>query len=182
MRKNLPGSNLLHLGLTHHTQVLWQRGKFSDSLRKVSQPMNRPFRVSVIDDDECVRESLESLLKSMGYRVNTFAAAEEFLQLDDTGDTDCLILDVRLGGMSGPDLQRELIARSRSVPIVFITAHGDAMTRARVMSDGAVECLEKPFSEEVLLAAVHAGFGRIRDTPHAVLSDGRHFGDRETHE
>jgi FixJ family two-component response regulator len=168
--------------LTHHTQVLWQRGKFSDILWKVSQPMNRPFRVSVIDDDECVRESLESLLKSMGYRVNTFAGAEEFLQLDDTGDTDCLILDVRLGGMSGPDLQRELIARSRSVPIVFITAHGDAMTRARVMSDGAVECLEKPFSEEVLLAAVHAGFGRIRDTPHAVLSDGRHFGDRETHE
>src|SRR6516164_10905247 len=127
--------------------------------------MNRPFLVSVIDDDEAVRESLQSLLKSIGYRVNTFAAAEEFLQLDDTGDTDCLILDVRLGGMSGPDLQRELIARSRTVPIVFITAHGDEMTRARVMADGAVECLVKPFSEEVLLAAVNAGFGRIHDTP-----------------
>jgi len=127
--------------------------------------MNRPFRVSVVDDDEAVRESLESLLKSMGYRVNTFAAAEQFLQLDDTSATDCLILDVRLGGMSGPDLQRELIARSRTVPIVFITAHGDEMTRARVMADGAVECLVKPFSAEVLLAAVNAGFGRIHDTP-----------------
>jgi FixJ family two-component response regulator len=68
--------------------------------------MNHPYLVSVVDDDECVRESLESLLKSVGYRVNTFAAAEEFLQLHDTGDPDCLILDVRLGGMSGPDLQR----------------------------------------------------------------------------
>ena len=127
--------------------------------------MNHPFLVSVIDDDEAVRESLQSLLKSVGYRVNTFAAAEQFLELDDTGGTDCLILDVRLGGMSGPDLQRELIARSRTVPIVFITAHGDEMTRARVMADGAVECLAKPFSEEVLLAAVHAGFDRIHDTP-----------------
>jgi FixJ family two-component response regulator len=131
----------------------------------VTYPMNRPFLVSVIDDDEAVRESLESLLKSVGYRVNTFAAAEQFLELDNTGGTDCLILDVRLGGMSGPDLQRELIARSRTVPIVFITAHGDEMTRARVMADGAVECLEKPFSEEVLLAAVHAGFALNHDTP-----------------
>jgi FixJ family two-component response regulator len=127
--------------------------------------MNHPYLVSVIDDDECVRESLESLLKSVGYRVNTFAAAEEFLQLHDTRGTDCLILDVRLGGMSGPDLQRELIARSRPVPIVFITAHGDETTRARVMADGAVECLEKPFSEEVLLAAVHAGFEQTLNTP-----------------
>ena len=133
--------------------------------------MNRPFLVSVIDDDEAVRESLESLLKSVGYRVNTFAAAEQFLELDDTGGTDCLILDVRLGGMSGPDLQRELIARSRTVPIVFITAHGDEMTRARVMADGAVECLEKPFSEEILLAAVNAGFARNHSTP----GDGLHF-------
>ena len=127
--------------------------------------MNRPFHVSVIDDDEAVRESLESLLKSMGYRVNTFAAAEQFLQLDDTARTDCLVLDVRLGGMSRPELQRELIARSRTVPIVFITAHSDETTRARVMADGAVECLEKPFSEEVLLAAVHAGFGLTHNTP-----------------
>src|SRR6516225_8285729 len=122
--------------------------------------MNRPFLVSVIDDDEAVRESLESLLKSVGYRVNTFAAAEQFLELDNTGGTDCLILDVRLGGMSGPDLQQELIARSRSIPIVFITAHGDETTRERVMANGAVECLLKPFSEEVLLAPVHAGFGK----------------------
>jgi FixJ family two-component response regulator len=133
--------------------------------------MNHPFLVSVIDDDEAVRESLQSLLKSVGYRVNTFAAAEQFLELDDTGGTDCLILDVRLGGMSGPDLQRELIARSRTVPIVFITAHGDEMTRARVMADGAVECLEKPFSEEILLAAVNAGFARNHSTP----GDGLHF-------
>jgi FixJ family two-component response regulator len=138
---------------------------------EVTRPLKDSFVVSVIDDDEAVRESLESLFKSIGYRVNTFAAAEDFLRLPDNGDTDCLILDVQLGGMSGPDLQRELIARSRPVPIVFITAHGDEMIRARVMADGAVECLAKPFSEEVLLAAVQAGFGLNNDRSETLESD-----------
>jgi FixJ family two-component response regulator len=116
--------------------------------------MNNTSLVSVIDDDESVRESLEGLLKSVGFKVRTFPGAEEFLGSGQLEQTECLILDVRLGGMSGPELQRELIASNRSVPIVFITAHGDEAMRVRFVADGAVDCLLKPFSEEALLAAV----------------------------
>jgi FixJ family two-component response regulator len=116
--------------------------------------MNRVSLISVVDDDESVRESLESLLKSVGFRVKTFEAAEDFLNSEQLDKTQCLILDVRLGGMSGPELQRRVIANSRSVPIIFITAHGDQATFAQVMLDGAVACLLKPFGEEALLAAV----------------------------
>ena len=117
-------------------------------------PMNRVSLISVVDDDESVRESLESLLKSVGFQVKAFETAEDFLNSEQLDETQCLILDVRLGGMSGPELQRRLIANSRSVPIIFITAHGDEATFARVMIDGAVACLLKPFGEEALLAAV----------------------------
>lgn len=117
-------------------------------------PMSSSTVISVIDDDESVRESLETLLKSVGFRVSIFPGAEEFLRSGQIEQTDCLILDVRLGGMSGPELQHELIAANRSVPIVFITAHGDETMRLRVMADGAVDCLLKPFGEDALLAAV----------------------------
>lgn len=110
--------------------------------------------ISVVDDDVSVRESLESLLKSIGFRVSLFSGAEEFLHERAAERTDCLILDVRLGGMSGPALQRELAASRRPPPIVFITADGTEELRDKVMADGAVECLLKPFSEERLLAAV----------------------------
>ena len=116
--------------------------------------MNSSSLISVVDDDESVRESLESLLKSAGFQVKAFEAAEDFLNSEQLDKTGCLILDVRLGGMSGLELQRGLIANFYSVPIIFITAHGDEAMRARVMADGAVDFLLKPFGEEALLAAV----------------------------
>ena len=118
--------------------------------------------ISIVDDDESVRESLEGLLKSLGFRVEAFALAMDFLNSQALEATDCLILDVRMPGMSGPELQRKLIASQHSIPIVFITAHGDEAVRARVLGDGAVDCLLKPFTEDALLNAVHAALGESR--------------------
>ncbi|MGB8169702.1 MAG: response regulator [Chthoniobacteraceae bacterium] len=111
-------------------------------------------QIAVVDDDESLRESLEGLLKSLGHVVAVFSSAESFLSSTIRAKTDCLILDVRMPGMSGPELQRELIAQHQKLPIIFITAHGDDDVVARVMADGAVDCLLKPFSEESLLNAI----------------------------
>ena len=122
--------------------------------------MNSASLISIVDDDESVRESLEGLLKSVGFRAVAFALATDFLDSPVRDATDCLILDVRMPGMSGPELQRKLIASQHSIPIVFITAHGDEAVRARVLGDGAVDCLLKPFNEDVLLNAVNAALGQ----------------------
>jgi FixJ family two-component response regulator len=114
-----------------------------------------PVLVAVVDDDQSVRESLPDLLKELGFSVEAFASAEEFLQADCLGRTGCLILDVAMPGMSGPDLQRELGRRRQKIPIVFITAHEDPGVRPRLLQAGAVECLFKPFSEAALLDALH---------------------------
>jgi FixJ family two-component response regulator len=114
----------------------------------------RRFLVAVIDDDESVRESLPDLLREFGYEVETFASAEKFLAFRDLGRTKCLILDIAMPGMSGPELQRELQRSGRSIPVVFITAHGDETVRPRLIEQGAVDCLFKPFSETALLAAL----------------------------
>jgi FixJ family two-component response regulator len=114
--------------------------------------------VSVVDDDESVRESLPDLLKEFGYAVQTFSSAEEFLASDHVGETKCLILDIAMPGMSGPDLQRELTLRRQEIPIVFITAHGDDAVRPRLLERGAVECLSKPFSDAALLRALNTAF------------------------
>jgi FixJ family two-component response regulator len=118
--------------------------------------MAKCLLVSVVDDDESVRESLPDLLKEFGYAVRTFSSAEEFLTSDYVGKTRCLILDVALPGISGPDLQQELMLRQQAPPIVFITAHGDDIVRARLMERGAVECLSKPFSDTALYEALNA--------------------------
>jgi FixJ family two-component response regulator len=110
--------------------------------------------ISVVDDDESIRESLQGLLESVGFAVETFCSARAFLDSEWLASTDCLILDVRMPGMRGPDLQRELVRRSCGIPIVFITAHGDEDIRPRVLSEGAVDCLLKPFTEEALLKAI----------------------------
>src|SRR5262252_10928993 len=110
--------------------------------------------VSVVDDDESVRESLPDLLRELGFAAQAFSSAEEFLASDYVGQTRCLILDIVMPGMSGPDLQLELTCRRQPIPIVFITAHGDEAVRSRVLERGAVECLFKPFSETALLDAV----------------------------
>lgn len=114
----------------------------------------RPL-ISVVDDDDSVRESLESLLRSLGFAVKVFASAEDFLKSDYLRDTACLILDVRMPGMSGIELQRHLVASHSELPVIFITAHGfEQETRSRAIRDGAVDYLSKPFSEDALLNAV----------------------------
>jgi FixJ family two-component response regulator len=114
--------------------------------------------VSVVDDDESVRESLPDLLREFGFAVQAFSSAEEFLASDCVGKTRCLILDIAMPGMSGPGLQRELIRRRQEIPIVFITAHGDETVRPRVLEQSAVACLFKPFSDTALLDALNAAF------------------------
>jgi FixJ family two-component response regulator len=110
--------------------------------------------ISIVDDDESIREAIQSLLRSVGFRTKTFASAEQFLQSDQIENTACLILDVRMPGMSGLELQRRLIATQCRIPIVFVTAHGDEEVRSRALQEGAVEFLLKPFSEEALLNAI----------------------------
>jgi FixJ family two-component response regulator len=110
--------------------------------------------VSVVDDDESVRESLPDLLRECGFAVQAFSSAKEFLTSDYVDQTRCLILDVAMPGMTGLDLQRELILRRRPIPIVFITANADGLVRSRLLKQGAVECLFKPFSEAALLCAL----------------------------
>jgi FixJ family two-component response regulator len=112
--------------------------------------------VSVVDDDESVRESLPDLLREFGFAVQAFSSAEAFLASDCVGQTRCLILDIAMPGMTGPDLQRELTLRRQEIPIVFITAHRDETVRPRALEQGAVECLFKPFSETALLEALNA--------------------------
>jgi FixJ family two-component response regulator len=114
------------------------------------------LRVSVVDDDESVRESLPDLLRELGFAARTFSSAEEFLSSDGVGQTDCLLLDIAMPGMSGPDLQQELRVRRQEIPIVFITAQRDETVRSRLIEQGAVACLFKPFSETALLEALNA--------------------------
>ena len=114
-----------------------------------------PSLVSVVDDDESVRESLPDLLRELGFEAQAFPSAEEFLASDSVGQTRCLILDVAMPGMSGPDLQRELKRRRQEIPIVFITAHGAETVRSHLLEQGAVECLSKPFSDTELLEALN---------------------------
>src|SRR5437867_7858197 len=113
----------------------------------------RPL-VSIVDDDEPVRESLPDLLEELGFNVQAFASAEEFLASSVVNDTRCLLLDVAMPGMSGPALQQELARQRRDIPIVFITASGDASIRPQLLAAGAVDCLIKPFAESALLEAV----------------------------
>ncbi len=115
---------------------------------------SRRSLVAVVDDDESVRESLPDLLRELGFAARAFSSAEEYLASGDIGRTKCLILDVAMPGMSGPDLQQELARRRQAIPIVFITAHQDDTVRPRLLAQGAVECLFKPFTETALLAAL----------------------------
>ncbi len=113
--------------------------------------------IAVVDDDISVRESLESLIRSVGLEVKVFASAEEFLHAAHPRKADCLILDVRLPGMSGVELHHHLMADSCRVPAIFITAHGsDDRARSEARSDWTVAYLIKPFGDDELLDALHA--------------------------
>ena len=136
-----------------NTKVLWT------STARVMHPQRMAERplVSVVDDDESVRESLPDLLRQFGFAAQAFSSAEAFLGSENVEQTRCLIVDIGMPGMSGPDLQRELAHRQRRIPIVFITASDDRAVRPRLLAEGAVECLFKPFSEAALLDAINAG-------------------------
>jgi FixJ family two-component response regulator len=110
--------------------------------------------IAVVDDDVSVRESLLNLLAEFGYTVSAFPSAEDFLASDCLGRTGCLILDIALPAMSGPDLQQELRRRKQHIPIIYITALDNDRLHAQVIGDGAVECLVKPFSETALIDAL----------------------------
>ena len=117
--------------------------------------------VSVVDDDQSVRESLPDLIRQFGFAAQAFSSAEAFLASDVVSETSCLVLDIAMPGMSGPDLQQELRRRRRAIPIVFITANGERTVRPRLLAQGAVACLFKPFSDAALLDALNAAL-RVR--------------------
>jgi FixJ family two-component response regulator len=116
--------------------------------------------VFVVDDDKAIREATRSLLASVGLRVETFGTAEEFLRAERSNAPACLVLDVRLPGLSGLDLQRELVSAGRPIPIVFVTGHGDIPTSVQAMKAGAVEFLVKPFRDQQLLDAIQLAIER----------------------
>ena len=114
----------------------------------------RQFLSVVVDDDESVRESLPDLLREFGLAARAFSSANEFLSSGCVDETSCLILDIAMPGMSGPELQQEIKRRGREIPIIFITGRTDEAIRARVLKEGAAGFLLKPFSEADLLAAI----------------------------
>jgi FixJ family two-component response regulator len=120
-----------------------------------------PMQVVVVDDDAGVRGALGRLLRVSGYQVQTFASAEEFLESGRSGDLDCLIVDVYLGGMSGSDLHAELVAGGQAPPTVLVTAHDDAAITAMLRRSEEVICLRKPFDDSSLLFAIGCVTGRL---------------------
>ena len=121
---------------------------------RTEESLSEPSIVAVVDDDRAVRRALGALLESFDYAVRTYGSGEEFLQSGQMSSTDCLLLDMRMSGMSGPELQAHLRRLGIAIPIVFMTAHAEASVRLRAMNAGAVECLQKPFTDEVLLDAI----------------------------
>ena len=121
--------------------------------------MHKPL-ITVVDDDQSVREALENLISSVGFEVRLFASAEDFLDSDAPANTDCAVLDLRLPGISGLELQRRLAANGHSTPVIIITAQGDDKARAEAVAAGAIAFLKKPFKEEVLLAAIDSALRR----------------------
>jgi FixJ family two-component response regulator len=117
---------------------------------------DRPKLLAIIDDDECIRNALEGLMKSEGLPTRAFVSAEDFLKSGLLRDIACLITDIRMPGMSGLELQEKLNVERYSIPTIFLTAHGDEKMRLQAMRGGAVEFLAKPFDDEVLLDSVRA--------------------------
>jgi len=119
---------------------------------------NKTRIVSIVDDDESIREALQGLMKMAGIPALVFASAEEFLDSGQQSRTGCLIADIRMPGMSGLQLQSKLNSDHHRIPIIFITAHGDENVRIEAVRAGAVEFLTKPFDKDVLLDSVRAAF------------------------
>jgi len=119
--------------------------------------------IYVVDDDPSVRDSTELLLKSVGFNVKTFGSAQAFLKANLQEDLDCLVLDVRMPGMSGLDLQQKLVSAKTPLPVIFITGHGTVPMSVRAMKAGAVDFLQKPFEEQDLLDAINRAVARQRE-------------------
>ena len=122
--------------------------------------MKHKSLIAVVDDDQSVREALENLISSVGFEVQLFASAEDFLDSDTLSQVDCAILDVRLPGISGLELQQQLAANGKSIPVIIITAQGDDKTQDQAVAAGAIAFLKKPVKEEVLLAALESALTR----------------------
>ena len=122
--------------------------------------MAHPPNISIVDDDESVREALRGFIRSVGFTANVFASAEEFLAWPDLKTTDCLIVDVRMPGMNGLELHQRLLAEHHPIPVIFMTAYLDEDVRSRALGNGAVAFLLKPFSEEALLNAIKTSVKR----------------------
>ena len=121
--------------------------------------MNTPLLVSVVDDDQSFRESLPELLKELGFAARTFSSAKDFLASDAVLHSSCLMLDVAMPVMTGPELFRELRSRDVRIPVVFITARRDEVARSQLLDEGAAECLFKPFDDTALLQALNKAIG-----------------------
>jgi FixJ family two-component response regulator len=122
---------------------------------------NAPPLLSVVDDDESMRESLPDLIREFGFAARAFSSAEEFLSSGSADESSCLILDVAMPGMSGPELYQELKRRGKNIPAIFITAQRDEAIRTRVLEQGAAGFLIKPFSDAALLAAINTALKAI---------------------
>jgi FixJ family two-component response regulator len=122
---------------------------------------NESALLSVVDDDESIRESLPGLIREFGYVVRAFSSAQEFLASGAVDETRCLILDIAMPGMTGPELHEELKRRGEKIPTIFITAQKDEMIRARMLEQGAAGFLLKPFSDSALLAAIKAALQTV---------------------
>jgi FixJ family two-component response regulator len=129
--------------------------------------------IFVVDDDVSVRNGLKRLIRSVGLKVETFASAQEFLDHDHPDQPSCLVLDVRMPGLSGLDLQEELTAKGLEMPIIFVTGHGDVRMSVRAMKAGAVDFLEKPFDDQALLDAIQGAIesDRLAREEYAEVAD-----------
>jgi CheY-like chemotaxis protein len=128
--------------------------RYSVALENRQQSLIKAPLISIVDDETSMCEAVSSLIRSVGFRARTFASTEEFVQCDQLGEISCLILDVRLPGMSGLELLRHLSITTHRIPIVFISGHADEATRKQALDAGAIEFLYKPFNEESLLKAI----------------------------
>lgn len=141
-------------------QTPYDRSSMASQENPSEIPGNARARISVVDDDASIREALVSLMRSVRFHVDAFASAEEFLASERLDDTECLILDVYLPGMSGFELQERLNRDNRQIPVIFITAHADENSRRRALNGGAVELLSKPVRREPLFKAIQAAVQR----------------------
>jgi FixJ family two-component response regulator len=122
----------------------------------VAKESSLPSHISIVDDDASIREALKGLMRSFRFSADAYGSAEEFLASERINDTACLILDVYLPGMNGFELQNRLKAEGRTIPVIFITAHSDEVSRQRALKGGAIDFLSKPVRREVLLRAIQA--------------------------